>query len=103
MLEQFSSACVLSDQVEIMMVFEYLIKLYDVRMSCFPQYFQLLAKSVLIGLTFNIPLIDHFDSNLLLSMHMPGNFNFIESTLPNSFSKDILTYFSELSRLAKRR
>ena len=66
MFEQFSSAGVLSHNVVMAAILQYLEELYEIGMSCFSQYFQLLIESESITFILNFTLAYYFDCNHLV-------------------------------------
>ena len=86
MLKQLSARTIFHDQVEIVVVFDHLIQLNDVRMPNFFQDCDFSIYSVNIGLILDFIFFQYFDGDFIASYNVCPLFNFAKCSLTCSFS-----------------
>ena len=88
MLKQLSARTIFHDQVEIVIVFNHLIELNDMRMPDFFQDCDFSIYSVNIGLILDFIFFQYFDGDFIASYNVCPLFYFAECSLTFSFSNN---------------
>lgn len=87
-LEELSARTILHDQVQVIIVFNHLVQLNDVRVPDFLEDCDFSVDSVNIGLILDFIFFQYFDGHLVASYNVRSLFDFAEGSLTFGFPDD---------------